>query len=167
MQPAQTDNPSVLVRPPLLFASTLIIGGLLHLVFPVRLLPPQPARIAGSLIVCGAGFFALWAERVMKAAGTNIRPDKPALAVVTTGPFGFSRNPMYVSLCALQLGIALLINGVLSLVFLLPLILIGGPIAYEPRSVVGCAEASLPPASCPRCSPPNPKMAIFRPLAGG
>jgi protein-S-isoprenylcysteine O-methyltransferase Ste14 len=113
-----------MVWPPLLFASTLLIGGLLHLVFPVRLLSPLPARIAGSLIVCGAGFFAIWAERVMKAAGTNIRPDKPALAIVTTGPFCFSRNPMYVSLCALQLGIALLINGVMPLVFLLPLILV-------------------------------------------
>jgi protein-S-isoprenylcysteine O-methyltransferase Ste14 len=108
----------------LLFAATLSFGWLLHLVHPVRLLPPLLARSAGSLIVLAAGVIALWAERVMKAAGTNIRPDKPTTSVVITGPFRFSRNPLYLSLCALQLGIALLINGMMPLVFLLPLILL-------------------------------------------
>ena len=120
----QEDNPGVLVWPPLLLAGALLAGGLLHLLFPLRLLAPLPARIAGVLFVLAAGSFALWAERVMKAAGTNVRPDKPALTIVTTGPFRFTRNPMYVSLCALQIGIALLINGVMPLLFVLPLILV-------------------------------------------
>jgi protein-S-isoprenylcysteine O-methyltransferase Ste14 len=124
MQPQAQDNAGVLVWPPLLFTGTLLTGGLLHLVFPRRLFAPLPARIAGSVIILAAGFFAFWAERVMKAAGTNIRPDKPALTIVTTGPFRFSRNPMYVSLCGLQVGIALLINGVMPLLFVLPLILV-------------------------------------------
>lgn len=124
MPTSQKDNPGVIVWPPLLFAATLLFGCLLHLVFPVRLLPPLLSRIAGSLIVLAAGVIALWAERVMKAAGTNVRPDKPATAIVTTGPFRFTRNPLYLSLCALQLGIALLINGVMPVVFLLPLILV-------------------------------------------
>jgi protein-S-isoprenylcysteine O-methyltransferase Ste14 len=124
VQPTQVDNPGVLVWPPLLFASTLLIGGLLHCIFPVRLLAPLPARITGAFITLAAGFFALWAERVMKAAGTNVRPDKPALTIVTTGPFRFTRNPMYLSLCGLQVGIALLINGVMPLLFVLPLILV-------------------------------------------
>jgi protein-S-isoprenylcysteine O-methyltransferase Ste14 len=118
------DNPGVIVMPPLLFACTVLLGWLLHLVFPVRLLPSLLARGAGSCLVLAAGVVALWAERVMKAAGTNIRPDKPAMAIVTRGPFRFTRNPMYLSLCALQLGLALLINGVMPLVSLVPLILV-------------------------------------------
>jgi protein-S-isoprenylcysteine O-methyltransferase Ste14 len=124
MQPAREDKPSVLVWPPILFATTLLAGGLLHLAFPVRPFPPIPARIIGCLLILAAGCFALWAERVMKAAGTNVRPDKPALTIVTTGPFRFTRNPMYVSLCGLQIGIALLLNGVMPLLFVLPLILV-------------------------------------------
>lgn len=59
----------------------------------------------------------------MHAAGTNVRPDRPTTAVVSTGPYRISRNPMYVSLCALQVGIALLIDGLMPLLFLIPLAL--------------------------------------------
>jgi protein-S-isoprenylcysteine O-methyltransferase Ste14 len=139
MQPAGEDKPGVFVWPPILFASTLLAGGLLHLVFRVRPFPPIPARIIGCLLILAAGCFALWAERVMKAAGTNVRPDKPALAIVTTGPFRFSRNPMYVSLCGLQVGIALLIDGVMPLLFVLPLIVVlhFGVIKREERYLAG------------------------------
>lgn len=59
----------------------------------------------------------------MVKAGTNIRPDKPALAIVTAGPFRLTRNPMYLSLCLLQLGLGLLINGLIPLLLVIPLAL--------------------------------------------
>jgi protein-S-isoprenylcysteine O-methyltransferase Ste14 len=117
------DNPGVLVWPPLLCATTVSLGGLLHFVFPVRLLPPLPSRFAGAVLLCVSAGFAFWAERVMKAAGTNARPDRPTTAIVATGPYRISRNPMYVSLCLFQIGIALLIDGLAPLLFLLPLAL--------------------------------------------
>ena len=46
----------------------------------------------------------------MKRAGTNVRPDQPSLAIVTDGPFRFSRNPMYLATTGLYLGITLLVN---------------------------------------------------------
>lgn len=94
------------------------------MVLPVRLLPPLPSRIAGGVIVCLAAGLALWAEKVMKAAGTTPRPDRPTTAIVFAGPYRFTRNPMYLSLCALQLGIALLIDGLMPLLFLVPLTLV-------------------------------------------
>ncbi len=39
----------------------------------------------------------------MKASGTNVRPDRPTLKIVTNGPYRFTRNPMSLSLCLLQL----------------------------------------------------------------
>lgn len=67
---------------------------------------------------------AFWAQHVMKAAGTNIRPDRPTLTVVKTGPFRFTRNPMYVSLCLLQLAIGCFLNGWPPLLFALVLALV-------------------------------------------
>ena len=124
MRTSPKDNPGVFALPPLIFGTTVVIGGLLHLVFPVRLLPPIPARIAGTMTACLAGVLAVWAVRVMKTAGTNIRPDRPVTTIVTAGPYRFSRNPMYVSLCALQVGIALLIDGLMPLILVIPLVLV-------------------------------------------
>ena len=56
----------------------------------------------------------------MKRAGTNLRPDRPATVVVTDGPFRFSRNPLYLSLIALYLGITLLFDAFWPLVTLAP-----------------------------------------------
>ena len=56
----------------------------------------------------------------MHAAGTNISPLRPATAVVTTGPFRFSRNPLYLALTLLYLGLTLAFNTWWGIVVLVP-----------------------------------------------
>jgi protein-S-isoprenylcysteine O-methyltransferase Ste14 len=123
MQDSDRDNPGVIAFPPMIFALCLVLGIALHFVFPIRVLAVVPSRIAGTILICVAGCTVTWAQRVMKKAGTNIRPDKPALAIVASGPFRLTRNPMYVSLCLLQVGIALLIDGLMPLLLVIPLVL--------------------------------------------
>jgi len=69
----------------------------------------------------------------MKAAGTNVRPDRPALTVVRSGPYRFARNPMYLSLCLLQLAIGFFLDGWVQLLFagVLALVLHFGVILRE------------------------------------
>ena len=63
--------------------------------------------IAIALAVSGI-VIAVWAERMFAAAGTEIMPASPSnKALVTRGPFGFTRNPMYSSLILAALGIAM------------------------------------------------------------
>jgi protein-S-isoprenylcysteine O-methyltransferase Ste14 len=58
----------------------------------------------------------------MRKAQTHINPREPTTAIVTTGPYQFTRNPIYVSLTLLYAGIALLANAIWALA-LLPAIL--------------------------------------------
>ena len=58
-----------------------------------------------------------------RRAGTSIIPNQPASAFVVSGPYHFTRNPMYVSLALLYLGIALILNS-WWIVALLPVVLI-------------------------------------------
>jgi len=129
------DSPGVVVFPPLLFGGALALGLLLHWIRPVHLLPPMPARVAGVVLLVASGILARSGEAAMKRAGTNIRPDQPSLALVSDGPFRFSRNPLYIAVTGLYLGITLLVNALWPLVLLVPALVVlqRGVIAREER----------------------------------
>jgi protein-S-isoprenylcysteine O-methyltransferase Ste14 len=119
-----SDAPGVLVFPPALFAGTLVLGLVLHWLRPVSLLPPLPARLAGLVVLVLSWWLVHSAEAAMKRAGTNVRPDQPSLAIVTDGPFRFSRNPMYLATTGVYLGITLLVNTPWPLILLSPMLLV-------------------------------------------
>lgn len=119
------DSPGVIAWPPLLYAGALALGILLHLAVPVRPLPPGPARwVAGGVLALLSLGLALWGERTMHRAGTNVNPMQPTIRIVTGGPFRFSRNPLYLSLTGLYVAIALLANLLWPLVLLVPLMIV-------------------------------------------
>ena len=63
--------------------------------------------------------------RRFRRAGTpffNLR--KPASALITEGPYRFSRNPSYVSLTLLYLGIGTLLNNGWILLLVVPVLLV-------------------------------------------
>ena len=78
----------------------------------------------GVVLAVVSASLAIWAARVMKAAGTNVRPDRPAPTIVRSGPYRFTRNPMYLSLCLLQLALGFVLDGWIPLLFTIPLMLI-------------------------------------------
>jgi protein-S-isoprenylcysteine O-methyltransferase Ste14 len=49
---------------------------------------------------------------------------KPTTALVTEGPFRYSRNPIYVALTLLYVGVALLINALWILLLVVPAVLV-------------------------------------------
>lgn len=118
------DSPGVLVFPPLLFGGVLASGLLLHWFQPVPLLRPLIARLLGLGLLILSGVLARSAERAMKQAGTNIRPDQPTLVIVTNGPFRWTRNPLYLAATGLYVSIALLVNTVWPLALLIPLLFV-------------------------------------------
>jgi protein-S-isoprenylcysteine O-methyltransferase Ste14 len=84
----------------------------------------RPALLIGGWILIAAGMlFLLWAMLTFARARTAIYPSQPARTIVATGPFRFSRNPMYVSFSAIYIGLSLLMSRAWPLV-LLPLVLL-------------------------------------------
>jgi protein-S-isoprenylcysteine O-methyltransferase Ste14 len=90
---------------------------------PVALPLPDPGYEVFGIVLgwgglsAGAASVAIWAERVMKAAGTNVRPDRPALTIVRSGPYRFTRNPMYLSMCLVQAALGFVLDGWVPLLF--------------------------------------------------
>ena len=59
-----------------------------------------------------------------KEAKTNFDLRKPTTRIITTGPYRFSRNPSYVSLTMLYLGIAIAADSVWVLAGLIPTLVV-------------------------------------------
>lgn len=120
------DNPGVIAPPPLIYAVPLIIGLMLHALFPIRLVHslPRMARVVlGSSLNGCALAIATLAFRAMRRAGTNVDPTQPTTALVVEGPFKLTRNPLYLSLALLYSGITILVNTLWA-ALLLPVILV-------------------------------------------
>ena len=63
-----------------------------------------PLAVISALAGIG---LAVWAARTFAAAGTELNPTSPAnKQLVTRGPFRLTRNPMYLGLVLVSLGIA-------------------------------------------------------------
>jgi protein-S-isoprenylcysteine O-methyltransferase Ste14 len=108
--------------PPLAFLAALGLGLFLHWWMPVRLLPALFSRPLGAVLCLASIAVGIGGSVTMRRAGTNVRPDRPVTALVTGGPFRFSRNPLYLSLTALYLGITLLCDALWPLATLVPLL---------------------------------------------
>jgi protein-S-isoprenylcysteine O-methyltransferase Ste14 len=118
------DAPDVLVFPPLLFGATLALGLLLHWSYPVNVLPLLLSRVLGTVILIVSVLLALSAKAVMKRAGTNIRPDQPTIAIVSNGPFRYTRNPLYLAATGIYVSITLLVDALWPLVLLGPMLVL-------------------------------------------
>lgn len=116
------DTAGVVAPPPLIYLVPLAVGLLLDRWRAVPLLPERlaaPVGIAALLL----GLVALAALRQFIRAGTRPEPWKPTTALVTNGPYRFTRNPMYLGFTFVYLGITCWVNTVWP-VALLPLVLL-------------------------------------------
>lgn len=119
------DNPGVVVFPPALFGMMFFLGLVIQWFFPWRLPLPEWLRLTVAVILFVAGVaFVRWAKRVMESAGTNVNPNLPSTAIVTGGPFRYTRNPLYLSVLGMYLGAALALSNAWLLVLLIPLLLV-------------------------------------------
>jgi protein-S-isoprenylcysteine O-methyltransferase Ste14 len=107
-----------LVRPPLLYLSAIAVGVLIQRAAPRPFIPRAlAAPLGGSLVVLALALVAYSAAK-FRAAGTPVPARKPTTAIVRTGPYRFSRNPIYLAFSLLQLGIAIWVNSLWLLVTL-------------------------------------------------
>lgn len=100
-----------IVRPPLVYLATIVTGSVVEFAWPTAFLPRGFGAPLGSAVVVAAVMLFFYSLGKFRAAGTPVPGNRPTTAIVRTGPYGFSRNPIYVAFSLLQLGIAAWINS--------------------------------------------------------
>ncbi len=136
----ESDSAGVIAKPPLLYAGALALGLVAQAARPLPLIPPDaklPRRLGGVALLGAALAGVGWAMRTMGRAGTSVDVDTPTTALVTDGPYRYSRNPIYLALSALYLGVALLRNA------LWPVLLFPVLLAVMQRGVIEREERYL------------------------
>ena len=105
------EGPGLAVHPPMVYLLALLVGIGLNFLWPIRPLPGWWGVIVGILvIVLGTAIMPPVLSR-FRRAGTAFDAHKPASALITDGPYRFSRNPAYVALTLWYLGIGLVLNN--------------------------------------------------------
>jgi protein-S-isoprenylcysteine O-methyltransferase Ste14 len=116
------DNPNVMVHPPIALGMALVISFALNWIYPLPFLPPQVSHLElGLVLILMALILVRWAAQTFRKARTNILTNQATTVIVCSGPFAFSRNPIYVAGLLGMVGFAVAAN---SLWFLAAMVII-------------------------------------------
>jgi protein-S-isoprenylcysteine O-methyltransferase Ste14 len=110
------------VNAPILLVAGLVAGVVLDFLLPYWPSLPGLVRLAGAFPLAVGLALGLPAVRAMLRAKTSPVPTRKPTALVTTGIYAHTRNPMYVGMLAMYGGLALLLSSVWALILIAPLI---------------------------------------------
>jgi protein-S-isoprenylcysteine O-methyltransferase Ste14 len=105
---AQTKHARVPFPPPLLFLGFFILAAGLHAVLPLPVPSSAVGQMAGGLSLVAGAVLGWWALLTLRRAHTSPDPGQPTAALVTTGPYSLTRNPIYLGFTLVFLGICLI-----------------------------------------------------------
>ena len=116
----QRDAAAVRIFPPAVPLLTILLGVGLNRVWPID--PgfelPTPGRYwIGGSIAAGAVFgLGLWSVVLFRKSGQDENPWRPTPRIVERGPFRVTRNPMYLQMLLVCVGVAVILGNVWILV---------------------------------------------------
>jgi protein-S-isoprenylcysteine O-methyltransferase Ste14 len=99
-----------------LFGAALVIAVLANWIFPVQMFPDFLRFWFGPIVLIASLVIIVPSIVVFKRAKTPFDVRRAATALVSEGPFRYSRNPGYVALISLCIGIAMIVDNVFMLV---------------------------------------------------
>ncbi len=114
------DSAHVSFPPPLILLLSLIAGSFLHWIYPIEIIPSAFRWPLGLVFILTGLGVVISCSRIFKKAQTNIEPWKTTSHIVTTGIYGISRNPIYLSFLVFGLGVAFAVNTLWIIVMLIP-----------------------------------------------
>jgi len=135
MEGPKNDTPGVVAPPPLIYLGFLVAGLGFNHFWPTRFLPDSWRVPIAVLLIAGGAALVTSGLRELRRIGTHVSPHQPSTALATGGIYRFTRNPLYLSLTLIYLGIATATNGPWLLLLILPLLVVirYGVIAREER----------------------------------
>ena len=105
------DTPNV-IPPPIIFGCALLIALVAGWLWPIPMLPAPARYWIGGIVIALSFILVAVVLREFATAKTSFSSHSPTLALITSGPFRYSRNPAYVSLSMLYFGIGIVVGSI-------------------------------------------------------
>jgi protein-S-isoprenylcysteine O-methyltransferase Ste14 len=116
------DNAQVRVPPPLFYALAVLGGFLLNRQWPVPIGDGMLVKALAAVLLVAAVVLSASGVGMFRRSRTSIVPVRPATALVVSGPYRFTRNPMYVGLAVLTVALGLFMDTWWPLLLLVPVL---------------------------------------------
>jgi protein-S-isoprenylcysteine O-methyltransferase Ste14 len=108
-----SDAAAVRIFPPAVPLLTILAGAALNRVWPLgpAFVIPRPVRywIGGTIVAAAVLGLGFWSVVLFRRSGQSENPWKPTSSVVDRGPFRFTRNPMYLQMVLVCIGVAMML----------------------------------------------------------
>jgi protein-S-isoprenylcysteine O-methyltransferase Ste14 len=104
------------IYPPTWLLIAIIIMALFGFMIPEICVIPWPLRLLALPLLASGIVIACWASHLFKRAKTAIQPDHQPSEMIATGPYCFSRHPMYLGFVMFLVGLAIGLGNVLTFV---------------------------------------------------
>ena len=119
------DTANVIIRPPIAWASAVLAGLVLNWLLPLSFIPAAvPAGALGAMVFALALALVACAIATMTRAGSNVPTNLPTTTIVDTGPYRFTRNPIYLGMFLGLIGLAIAFENLWLLPMLVPFALV-------------------------------------------
>lgn len=105
------DHAQVAFPPPVVPLLGLALGVAAGRIWPLPFLPVGPAATVGRAITAASVALFVWAVATMLAGRASLPPHLPTNALVVHGPYRFSRNPIYLAMVVLLVGMGVATNN--------------------------------------------------------
>jgi protein-S-isoprenylcysteine O-methyltransferase Ste14 len=131
----RADAAGARVPAPLLFAGLFAAGLALNAALPHPRFPAAARDLGWALAAVGLGAIGVPGFRALRRAGTSPDPRRPTTALVTEGPYRYTRHPLYLSMATIYAGGALGVNSFWTLALLAAAVVLidRGPMVREER----------------------------------
>lgn len=117
------DHPDLPVKPPLVYLAAIAVGYLIDHFAPLRVRPDR--LVVSGMTLVGLGILlAAWAMLHFHRERTSVKPWKPTRVILESGPFAFTRNPLYLAFAILQVGLGLWHQRIVVALMALPAVLV-------------------------------------------
>ena len=115
-----TDSAGVIAPAPVLYAVALLVGLAIEFALPTTVLPRVAGLWLGAAMIVISIPIVISAVLALRRGRTAFDARKPSTGIVTDGAFCFSRNPTYLSLTLLYVGVALMLDSLWILMMCVP-----------------------------------------------
>jgi protein-S-isoprenylcysteine O-methyltransferase Ste14 len=114
MPESRNDKANIIASPPLLYLCCSAVGVGANFLVPLPLLGFLGAYrlILGLFLFILSSLLFIWSIFLFRSFKTPNDPGKPTLCIITSGPFRFTRNPIYLAFIILHFGFSITIDSV-------------------------------------------------------